>query len=334
MNQNLLRLINKQYDIGEINRFDRIELGKTNLSYELTTAQNHFYFKRYIYQDENRIKTIHNIKSYLLENNIPTVLPLKTQSNQTYFKWDGYYYSLFPFVDGKKYSTTMLTDQALISAAETLAKIHLLSKKEAPPITNRAFKPWSRKLFFDALEPVLQKIKEKSALNEEDHLFLDYINKKITIVQNNQINFQDLSLNCDHFTHGDYQASNLLFDQNDKVSHIFDLEIARIAPRTLEIARAINLICFDADYSEKNFKSGELFIDAYYKLYPLSKKEFANGMKAFYFSILIYTTWIEERHYLANDTRSSSLVENKIESINYFSKNLDYFTQRLSKILN
>lgn len=327
--EKLIKFTSKNYSVDKINNFEQISSGKTNLSYKIKTDKGDFVLKQYIYKDEERIKTIVRIKQYLAGKKIPAVPPIKNIEGSYYSKLNGNYIALFPFVNGTLFSdSTNIPKEALFSAAKILAKIHLLSKNGLPNLTKRIYYGWDIKIFKKAVDIV------REAMKNQDDDFKEtaekLLNLKLKIANENKLAYSELNLKNDHFCYGDYQSQNLIYDDNLNIIAVLDLEIARNAPRVLELMRATDLFCFRGKFDDKNFSLAKIFIDEYKKIYPIKNEEMAAGVKAYFYSEYVYTTWLEERHYIQGNNRSDVFANAMLASLVYFSKNLETFTEKIN----
>jgi Ser/Thr protein kinase RdoA (MazF antagonist) len=98
--EELLTTVKKEYGLS-LNYVEKVTKGVLSENYILNDDTTKFFFKKYRYDDEERIREIHAAKKYFADNSIPVILPIETISGNTYFALDNFYYVLFPFVEGR-----------------------------------------------------------------------------------------------------------------------------------------------------------------------------------------------------------------------------------------
>ncbi|HBI17665.1 MAG TPA: hypothetical protein DDY52_06020 [Candidatus Moranbacteria bacterium] len=128
--------------------------------------------------------------------------------------------------------------------------------------------------------------------------------------------------------HGDFHEENLFFDKNGKVVAVFDWEKTNTYPRVLEVFRAMWFLCFYDGYSGKRFKRAKIFLRKYDETYPLNKKELRNGIEAWYLNQL-HSAWVLDEVYIKNNSRVKVLFKSYVTFLNYQSKNLEKFSERI-----
>lgn len=162
-----LNLITSLYDfllgariIGEL---------KTGLSnnYVLESQGTKYFLKQYRYADLEKVKEIHLVKKYLSDGGIPIIQPLSRVTGETIAVVDGVMYAIFPFVTGYHQLQGNVSDSALDSMAQMLAKIHKVSLNRQLVI-GEAFKEWNRDNFLEKATAILRVIEHKKELTELD----------------------------------------------------------------------------------------------------------------------------------------------------------------------
>ena len=264
---------------------------------------------------------IHRIKNFFAKNGIPIISPLKNKNGKTFFEFDGKFYALFPFIEGKVIEAKDLTIKTIHSIARMLAKIHLLSKNGFPELTEDRTSIYSKEKIVADGEKILSLINAKRKKDEFDEQALCQIALKLDLVKQNNITFEDLGLKFDHLIHGDFHEMNLFYDQNNEVKFVYDLEKATVAPRSFEIARAIDYICL-TDFKDINIIRAAEFVKAYRSLYEISDEEIRKGL-IFWYMKNIHNLWIEEAHYLQNNFRTDVFYPIQDKKLRFYSQHLD-----------
>lgn len=324
----ILIRINELYGTN-VTSSERVEKGFLSDNYFVFGDDNKFFLKKYRFENTDRIVEVHASKKYFANGGIPVILPLNTKDGTTFFQYEGSFYALFPFVDGRHVERGTLTDAAIISFGKMLGKVHLLGK-ESKLVINDFFKIENEEKTMKKIEDVLQKISEITSLSDFDRVALENVQMKKNLLLKNKMSFESLGLNNDHLIHGDYLDHNVFFDKNDNVEWVFDLEKTQYAPRTYELFRSMVYGLLSADVTETDLSNARKYIDAYSSIYPISADEIKRGVQL-YFVKTIHGFWVEGEHYLKGNTRVDHFLFDDHMRIKYLSENLDVLVERLTK---
>jgi homoserine kinase type II len=318
----LIQKINHLFDfrdkIGVIRKVDK---GYLSDNYIVGNKKERLFLKKYRSFGIDRLKEVQAVKQFYTEREIPVILPLQNKNGKTFFKWRGNFYSLFPFVDGIQFERLKLSKKALVSCGRLLANIHLQSKNGHPGLVKERYFGWNRKDFLKKIKIIQNILLRKRKKIEFDKKVEKFISQKIFIAEKNPITYESLSLRSGHLIHGDYHEENMFFDSKGEIKFLFDWEKANTSPRAMEVARALEFLCFYGKHKDSNYRKAEIFLKEYNQKYPLLKEELKKAITAWYLS-QVHGLWILEEHYLKNNFRIDNLLENHIEFIDYYSKNL------------
>jgi Ser/Thr protein kinase RdoA (MazF antagonist) len=128
--------------------------------------------------------------------------------------------------------------------------------------------------------------------------------------------------------HGDYHGGNVFFDEQGRVSHVFDLEKSLFAPRMFELFRSAVFLFFGNSFDEENIHKARLYIQAYTAVYPASKGELHKGLTLFYLRF-VHGLWVQTEHYLKGNNRVDQFLAQDYERIKYLSENLQELSNKL-----
>jgi Ser/Thr protein kinase RdoA (MazF antagonist) len=149
------------------------------------------------------------------------------------------------------------------------------------------------------------------------------LRRQLTLVEQTPMAFATLSLQSDHLLHGDYHDSNLFFNADEEVSHLFDWEKTEIAPREIELVRALLFTCFSnpenfrGTFEPHNFDLAAAFLSTYHALYPIEAEQFIAALHARYWGSLC-SLWVVDEHYRRQNDRVDAFLEANLAEINYF----------------
>lgn len=323
---NLIKQINELYGLG-VHSSERVTKGFLSENHILFHGDKKYFLKRYRFDNKEKIEEIHSVKKYFAEGGIPIILPIIHKEGNTFFFFNRGYFALFPFVEGKHLERGLLSDTATVSFGETLGRMHLLGKKSTLPVKKKLGLN-SQEKALEIIKEIESRIKGKKELDNFDELAIKNIEMKKRLMLSNPFTEKDLELSNDHLTHGDYLNTNVFFDDNDKVSSVFDLEKVRYAPRAHELFRSLNYCFLDGEITKKKLRKAGLYLDSYLKIYPMSKAEISMGLKLFYLT-LIRGLWVENEHYLKNNNRVDEFLLKDFERIKYLSENFNELENEL-----
>lgn len=325
----ILPVIAHLYKIPFDETIEKVTKGFLSENFILTDDTTNYFLKKYRFDNEEKIRKIHQVKEYFSDGGIPVIRPIPGKDNQTFFSHEGNYYALFPFVKGRQLTAREMTEKAVISLGEMLGAIHLLGKKSTLAIEGDGdFKAWNKERFLKDTETILEKINATRLSTDFDKLALKSILLKKDLVEKNTLTFEQFGFSNDHLLHGDYFAQNVFFNENDEVSFVFDFEKAGYGPRYFEVVRSMLYSVFKEKPDKKDIGKGKLYLDSYCKIYPLTQDEITKSLQAYYLRT-IHGCWIESEHYLRNNYRVDDLLESSIDRVVFLSENLDELTEAL-----
>ena len=322
-------IIDLYEEISEIVSTVKVVEGYLSQNYILNTSQNRYFLKQYrdSFQEEDIID-VHNVIKFFVGKGVPAILPLKTKRGTSYFIFNSRIYSLFPFVEAKIGDRGNIQEKGIVSLAEALAKIHLLSFKKLPLSIKSRQGAIDRDGFLRIYPEIVRIIQSKEEKEPFDNLSLEVLEVKKSIVDKNSEKVKKLQIKRDHLLHGDYHEKNVFFDDNGEVKFIFDWEKTEIGDRFHELVRSMNFVCLDGSYEKENIDKARLYIQTYNSLYPIEKKDFIEGLEDYYLK-QAHSLWIERTHYLENSKRVDCFLERELAALRYFSRNYLEFADRI-----
>lgn len=318
-------------DVGEIIDSKRVKEGYLSNNQIIRNKSQKFFLKQYNQEHTiEKIEEIFKVSEFFYSNNIPIVLPIINNLKQLYFQFNSNIYALFPFIESQSVSRNNIKKENIISLAETLAKMHLLSSKGIPIQINSYQKTANREKFLNTYAEIMDVLESKKQLNTFDKLALKNLkHKKLLVEKSSEIENQSISTYFNHLLHGDYHEKNVFFDKLGNVEYIFDLDMTKIGNRLSELIRSMDFICLNTDYeSTENLEKAKLYIHTYKKIYPFKKKDFEIALREYSIK-KAHSLWIESTHYLNHSSRVDHFLENEIRILNYFPKNSETFIKKL-----
>jgi Ser/Thr protein kinase RdoA (MazF antagonist) len=329
----LTHQIQKLYNLQEIFALEKVQLGFLSHNHVIKDSSDSKYFlKAYSLQDAARVKDVHKVYDFFAQHKIPVISPIPAITRNTFFTFQNMHYALFPLVRGITLHKQQLSDSALHNMGQMLANIHLLSKRKFPLISRRADRidkdRFQQK--FEAVYPLIRDIAKKT---DFDNLALESLLLKHKLFLKNTITSKELNLPYDHLIHGDYQNLNLFFNQSHQVKYIFDLDKTELAPRSLELIRSMDYMCFNGDFENHNFRLAKIYLNAYQNIYPITLEGLHKALILYYLTKL-QSVWIETEYYHTNNHRVAPLLPLQHKTITYLSHNLCDFFKNIARSSN
>lgn len=326
-------LKNKLFELYNISTdlLEPVTKGYLSTNFAVHIADRKYFLKKYRFDAEDKIKEIHAVKKFFANGGIPVIKPIPTKTSNTYFNYDGGFYTLFPFVDGIQYERNTVSNKAIISLAEMCARIHLRGKENFPHVSD-TFKKWNKEASLEKIEKILEIISNLKVKTEFDELALESCLLKKKLIREYNISFEDLGFKYDHLIHGDYLDHNVFFNDKDEVIAVFDFEKADMSPREYEIFRSCMLTFMQGKNPELELRNVVTYLRAYIAVYPLTIQQIEKGFELF-FQKQAHGVWVESEHYLKNSTRTDIFLKIEFDRLKYMVENKDQILKVITEVL-
>lgn len=339
MNQQVLDKINSLFNLPPFTYQGKATGGFLSDNYIVKSKKEKYFLKKYRSSVGNRLPVISKTEQFFSKRGIPIILPIKTKKGRTYFKVNGAYCALYPFVQGSTFNhnTDIPTRTLVRSIASNLARMHQHSQFGFPAYLNQQLVEWQSShllskqargdffLYANRIVGVLNATKTKT---EWDVLAEKTVKLKLAIATTAPSSFKKTKLGKPHIVHGDYHAQNLFVDSAGLVTHIYDLEKTGAKPRSLELVRSVLLICFSGYFTPQRFALARKYLAAYNEVYPIPKSQIEQSVRLLYYEHAL-SLWIEKGHYFNDYTRADVLLAGEYRYLKYMHAHLDTFIRRL-----
>lgn len=250
------KLLMENYDLGNVTAVWKIKAGDTNNSFfavcDKDGEEKAWYVRQYNPAEEERdIIYEHAFEEYLnrrIDQNMQTLRPVVSKSGSTWvigeYEGQSNFYAVFHTISGREpysWEYNNLSDLALDSCVEITAKFHAWAYGfEGPkgsgrqePSLGEQFKNWKQDLphaitKMQGNKKVFQRFTDYLE-TEQDFLMetIDYCDAELKKYENSL-------KKC--VCHKDLNPGNLMFDENDKVCAVFDLDWVNTDYRLYDIA--------------------------------------------------------------------------------------------------
>ena len=329
--QEITSLFEHEFGYGRAERVEVVTTGYLSTNWIIHTPKNIFFLKKYRSKFSSKeILAIHEVVRLFEAEGIPTINPLPTCNEQTVLEYNNSLYSLFPYISGKSIQRDQLETAHLAALGTMLALVHEKGALLPNPRDLAIFNGWNRTLFLEHVNEIKKIQSAKPELDEFDRAVHEAIEYKLSHI------FGDLRLPEDFFfseyivMHGDFHESNVFFDDNYQISHVFDWEKTAYGPRAFELVRSLYLICITADHisAEQAFVRAKIFFDAYQKRLPITEEEFRTAVE-FYYVDQFYSIWIERQHYQEKISVADNLLKESVSRIQFLEQYREEFVRRM-----
>jgi Ser/Thr protein kinase RdoA (MazF antagonist) len=275
-----------------------------------------FFLKRYWFEDERAVRTIHRVKELFAGGSFPAVRPLAWASGETLTAHEDGIFALFPFAEGVASSYEKLTEGQAAGAGNLLGRMHHWGESAPLDLPLKPVSTWGAKKFLSQAALIEERIAALPEPGDFDRRALELLELQHRLVAENRLSLEDLNLPAPILTHGDYYAGNVFFDAQSRVKALFDFEKAEYVSAPRELARAVMLTCLGGDFGERDYALARAFIVAYREFNPVSREVLLDGFRA-YLSRLAHSTWVLGEHYLNGNTRVDLFLDQEIERLRH-----------------
>jgi Ser/Thr protein kinase RdoA (MazF antagonist) len=314
-----LETIARLYNL-ELSVIEKISGGYLSENFVLTDGLKKYFLKKHRHTNRPQVEGVCLAEQFFAEGGVPVILPIRTLQGNNFFEIDGRFYSLYPFIKGRHFVRGTLTRTAAVSMGATLAKLHKHSKNSTLQISEY-FNAWDTTKFLSKVAVIEVKIQQEKPLTEFGTLALEAIRLKKEQIEKNTKSFEHFELTNDHLTHGDYFCDNVFFDEQDRVSYIFDFEKVQHAPPLYELYRSL-FISFFANPTQENISFAKACVDAYLGEYPFPYEVRRKSLTVAFLK-QIHSLWVEEEHYIKGSTRPDKLILTQLACNRYYFANRD-----------
>lgn len=323
----LSKKLGQLFAIGSVHSVSLVNGWYMSQNLRVETDAGVFFLKQY----RNRVSTtVHEIKraeAYFARAGLPVILPVEDRFGRSAFWFDGNWFSLFPFVDGKSPEYGLLSSGDIAALGSTLGAFHRAGMRFPPGVIS-PIRLWDKEAFKVEIVELEQELLSRSALDAVEQDVFATLLRKAELVEKNELVPTDFALPFDCLLHGDFIYQNVFAGEDGTISHVFDLEKACVGPRAYELARSLLVSCFDDGWNASNVEQGAAFLSAYRAVFPIGYEEFAAGMRM-YATNIFHMTWIEARFVLFNNDESMPIYERHARRIKALSGDLAGLCRKL-----
>ena len=253
-NTSIIRLIEVNYDVGNVKSIFQISSGFGSQAYYILSDIGEYILKDIEQNSMNHPENEALILTELKNNDIPVSEIYPSKSGDYVLKSENKLYHLQKYIEGKAYNRNTAPQWLLYESARMLGKIQMVMDK-LPSLPTGISQG-----FFDYMTPERAKSDYLSTLSiateKNDIKIIDAINSKIKILDSFEgFRFDVCRMTCKN-THGDYKIQQIICGK-DRINAFIDFTSACIHPVCWEIVRSYSLAdkeCIDGNINIDNFK--------------------------------------------------------------------------------
>lgn len=326
----LLSMVSKLYGLSTLKVLNKIDIGYTSTNYILGNDKDKYFLKQYDSKfSEERVIKISSLMKYFDVEDIPTVMPLITESGRSYFEYNARIYSLFPFVEGEIIENKDLSNNNLYKIGLLHGK--LLSVGKDIQVKDKAIRSLKKnyeyfleenKLILSSLEGFDEKIQNIvrgiQAKKEEYYP---------------SIKESDFELTGQYgLTHGDYWQRNILF-RDDKIVGLIDFDKIGSDFLSRKLMRGLEVICFSYDYSDREYIMAESYLKGVLSTFEVSREKFENSIHGWRTSIMLNNV-ILKYLVLRNNMKFVDLLDVNLKRVIIWGEEFDIHKNKLLEIFD
>src|SRR3989339_1119826 len=218
-----------------------------------------YFLKQYREKRDEHMQQVKQAEQWFALRGIPLVLPVTCRSGDRAFFCEGYWYSLYPFVQGVQLTASDLTPHHVASLGIMHARLHTFGS-QASPSDYGPFTFWDREAFFRDVKDIEHMVLTTPPRTDSERQALENIRLQARYLQNDTKRPEDFNLPFNHLLIDDFIYTNVFFDEEGSVKQVFDLERTGFGPRAHDLVRSLFITCFDDGWYEKNFEFARTYL--------------------------------------------------------------------------
>lgn len=280
------------------------ETGTIHRTFLLKTVSGSYALRAYRYTapERGRIEREHALITYVQARSLPAIAPLPLPRGGSILEQDGHFYALFPFAPGHQTPRGHLTLDETQAMGNFLGKLHqVLHDYPHEQVSQRKF-TFERETTLATIDTIEKAIRSQPFVSSEDEQALSRLmERRAWLTKASPVNLTEFSDLEQQVIHGDYQETNLFFE-NDQVRAVIDWDQAYVASRAWEVVRTLH-------YTFKlEGTACRAFLDAYRRVLPLPSADLEIAAASYGWK-REHDMWQYKELYLENNQRVRAFFE-------------------------
>lgn len=280
------------------------ETGTIHHTLLLKTVDGNYALRAYRYTTEERWRILceHALSAYVQSHDLPALTPLLLPNGESVLAQGGRFYALFPFAPGYQIARGDLTLQDVAVMGRFLGQLHqVLSDYSHERVPHRSFTT-DLATTLTTMDTIEAAIRSQAHRNDEDRQALSRLaERRAWLATVPAVNIENFSLLERQVIHGDYQETNLFFEDG-QVSAVIDWDQSYVAPRAWEVVRTLHYVC------KLEGTACRAFLNAYRCVLPLSSAEVEMAAVA-YGWMRAHDLWYYRAIYLEGNQRVRAFLQ-------------------------
>ena len=318
-------ILNKKYVLS-CNSIVRMPNGSANL-FHVSSNNGDYVLKEF--QDGfdiNRVEREIKITELVQNGGIPTTDFIYNCDRQAYLVYDGNIITLQRFIDGITKDYNSLTEEQCMEAANYYSKIISILKNNDIKLPNFKMNIFEISKISESIDKCSQLIE----MCKDEDMINALKDKRRMLVEACNMDFhyaKDLTFVN---SHGDYNTSQFIYDEEGKIKAILDFASAKSLPIVWELLRSF--IFMDSTYDNGKFSLDGFinYLKTFNKNEVLNKYDIEYMFKVYYM-FLLNSMFGFEQYMKNNNNEYYAIGMNLYYQSKYLNQNMDELTKVLKK---
>ena len=217
--------------------------GTINRTLLVNSGSGEYVLRAYRHAERAPVGREHALIAHAIAHGVPAVAPLPLPGGATILEREGRFYALFPRAPGTQIEHCAITAEHHMAMGAFLAHVHIALRGFPIEYAARRDFTTDRAATLAEITQLEAAVRARPILTELDQQVLAQLaGRRAWIAQMPADRLPDVSTLEQQVIHGDYQETNLFF-QDSRVVAIIDWDQSYLASRAWEIARTLDLVC-------------------------------------------------------------------------------------------
>ncbi len=298
----------KHWQLSEVTAVNQTFLGTMNDTFIVTTSDRRVVLRQHrLSRCRAMVEREHALMAHARERGVPCPKALVARSGERFIEEAGRLYSLFEHAPGQQVRRRHLTAKHAASMGAALAQVHDSIADCAPVQGRPSDEPWgTAELPTSAetahlLQRLLTAIQRRTEATEVDRWAQERVGSQLAWLEAHPGEPPTLCSRESRTLHGDYQDSNVFFDDHQQVCAVIDWDNSGYGSTAGEMLRAM-LLSFDLDA-----ELCQAFLDGYRDIRAADLEDLYLEAELYSWRKL-HDTWIYDTVYLNGDSRPSRFI--------------------------
>jgi Ser/Thr protein kinase RdoA (MazF antagonist) len=321
--------IARHLSLGDVRHLEASDGGLLNRGLVATTLAGRWYLKGSRYLDPDPVMREQEVAALARRAGVPSPAPVVSRDGTT-VTWAGNrWWVAYPYVDGRHIARDNVDEAVAVVFGETLGRIHLALDAAPSDLTRRLPTKGapSPEATLDRIRAFEADIGRRSVATAFDDHALASLAYRRSVIESERTNqWAGESLPCG-VIHGDFHVGNVRFNTDfpHVVNAVLDWELAAVAPRALDIARALDLtidLRLDLAGGATRLRA---FAQGYGRHVTLGELA-AERIASLYRMARTHSLWVYEEHYRQGDAPTDTVAIDDLATLQWWHRERESIT--------